>query len=111
MSIKPVGGIEPPYYAVVFTPVRHDDPQGYAETAVRMDELVRAVPGFLGYESAKAPGGLGITVGHFRDTDSIAARQRDLEHREAQRRGRAEWYESYSVHVAKLERSYGFERG
>ncbi|MBT2369507.1 antibiotic biosynthesis monooxygenase [Streptomyces sp. ISL-10] len=111
MSIKPVGGIEPPYYAVVFTSVRRDDPQGYAETAVRMNELVREVPGFLGYESAKTPGGLGISVGYFRDTDSIATWQRNLEHQQAQRRGRAEWYESYSVHVAKVERSYGFERG
>lgn len=111
MSIQPVAAHEPPYYAVVFTSVQTDKPEGYGETAQRMAELVKEVPGFLGYESARTPGGLGITVGYFRDEEAIAAWQRNLEHQAAQKRGRAEWYESYSVHVAKVERSYGFERG
>ncbi|MFJ8477482.1 hypothetical protein [Kitasatospora sp. NPDC094011] len=34
----------------------------------------------------------------------------DVEHRAAQRRGRAEWYESCTLHVAKVERSRGFGR-
>ncbi|AVZ77545.1 antibiotic biosynthesis monooxygenase [Streptomyces lunaelactis] len=110
MSIKPVAGHEPPYYAVVFTSVPTGRPEGYGETAERMKELVAEVPGFLGYESARTPGGLGITVGYFRDEESIATWQRNLEHQAAQKRGRAEWYESYSVHVAKVERSYDFER-
>ncbi|MEV2252413.1 antibiotic biosynthesis monooxygenase [Streptomyces sp. NPDC050147] len=111
----PVPPFEPPYYTVVFTSVRtaaadgQDD--GYDETAARMDELVAAVPGFLGMESARTPGGLGITVGYFRDADAIQQWRADAEHRTAQKRGRGEWYETYSVHVAKVERSYGFERG
>ncbi|ATW49396.1 antibiotic biosynthesis monooxygenase family protein [Streptomyces xantholiticus] len=111
MSIEPVAGIEPPYYAVVFTSVQRATLDGYEETAARMPALVREVPGFLGYESARTPGGLGITVGYFRDEEAIAAWQRNGEHQAAQRRGRAEWYENYSVHVAKVERSYSFERG
>lgn len=110
MSIGSVAGIEPPYYAVVFTSVQRPAVDGYAETAERMQELVREVPGFLGYESARTPGGLGITVGYFRDEEAIALWQRNREHQAAQRRGRDEWYESYSVHVAKVERSYSFER-
>ncbi|MFE7778325.1 antibiotic biosynthesis monooxygenase family protein [Streptomyces sp. NPDC057445] len=110
MSDHLVAGIEPPYYTVVFTSRLQPDPSGYDETAVRMSELVEQVPGFLGYESARTPGGLGITVGYFRDEDSIAAWQRDPEHRSAQQRGREQWYERYSVHVGKVERSYDFER-
>ncbi|MEV6395410.1 antibiotic biosynthesis monooxygenase [Streptomyces sp. NPDC051907] len=110
MNIKPVAAFEPPYYTVVFTSVRADAPEGYDETAQRMDELVQEVPGFLGQESARTPGGLGITIGYFRDAESIAAWKRNMEHRTAQGRGRAEWYDSYSVHVAKVERSYGFVR-
>ncbi|MEU0370757.1 antibiotic biosynthesis monooxygenase [Streptomyces sp. NPDC006283] len=110
MSIEPVAGIEPPYYAVVFTSVHQPEVDGYAETAARMMELVKEVPGFIGYESARTPGGLGITVGYFRDEESIAEWQRNREHQAAQRQGRVEWYESYSVHVAKVERSYSFER-
>ncbi|MEU9012063.1 antibiotic biosynthesis monooxygenase [Streptomyces sp. NPDC048479] len=110
MSIKPVAAHEPPYCTVVFTSVQTERLEGYGETAERMEKLVEEVPGFLGYESARTPGGLGITVGYFRDEEAIATWQRNLEHQAAQKRGRAEWYESYSVHVGKVERSYGFER-
>ncbi|MHC0432806.1 antibiotic biosynthesis monooxygenase family protein [Streptomyces sp. O3] len=110
-SARPVAPPEPPYYAVVFTSVRTDGDNGYGETSDRMAELVRDVPGFLGLDSARTPGGLGITVGYFRDEDAVARWRENVEHQAAQKRGRAEWYESYSLHIAKVERSHGFERG
>lgn len=109
--LRPVQNFEPPYYAVVFTSLRTDVDDGYDETGDRLDELVASVPGFLGMDVARTPGGLGITVGYFRDVDAIKQWRGDAEHRTAQKRGRAEWYERYVVHVAKVERSYGFERG
>ncbi|MER7112133.1 antibiotic biosynthesis monooxygenase family protein [Streptomyces sp. NPDC000229] len=111
MSDQLVGGIEPPYYTVVFTSVRTEDDPAYAPTAERMHQLVQDVPGFLGYESARTPGGIGITVGYFRDEEAIAAWRANADHQDVMRRGRADWYERYSVHVGKVERSYGFERG
>ncbi|MFI8927309.1 antibiotic biosynthesis monooxygenase family protein [Streptomyces sp. NPDC053474] len=107
----PAGPFEPPYYSVVFTSLRTDGDHGYGETAQRMDELVAQVPGFLGADSARTPGGLGITVAYFRDLDAVKAWRNAPEHREARKRGREEWYERYVVHVAKVERSYGQERG
>ncbi|MPY46166.1 antibiotic biosynthesis monooxygenase [Streptomyces phyllanthi] len=106
----PVPAHEPPYYAVVFTSVRTADQSGYGETADRMEELVRGVPGFLGMDQAQTPGGLSITVGYFRDAEALAEWRTDVEHRAAQKRGRAEWYERYTLHVAKVERSQAFER-
>ncbi|MER6911384.1 antibiotic biosynthesis monooxygenase [Streptomyces sp. NPDC000594] len=107
---RPVPAFEPPYYTVVFTSVRLDETPGYGETAERMAALVREVPGFLGYEHASDPGGLGITVGYFRDEEAIAAWRRNLEHQTAQRRGRDRWYRHYSVHIARVERSHSFTR-
>ncbi|MEU3370770.1 antibiotic biosynthesis monooxygenase family protein [Streptomyces sp. NPDC006711] len=107
----PVSGIEPPYYAVVFTSLRTEGDRGYGETADAMDELVREIPGYLGHESARNAGGLGITVSYFRDVEAIAHWRGRADHQQAQRQGRKEWYESYSVHVAKVERAYAFERG
>ncbi|SEG18195.1 Heme-degrading monooxygenase HmoA [Nonomuraea solani] len=75
-----------------------------------MEELVKDIPGFLGMDQAHTPGGLSVTVGYFRDADAITEWQRDAEHRAAQKRGRAEWYESYTLHVAKVERSHGYTR-
>ena len=108
--VTPVETPEPPYYVAVFTSVRTQDQSGYSETSARMEELVKDVPGFLGMDHAQTPGGLGITVGYFRDADALAQWRSNAEHRSARQRGRAEWYESYTLHVAKVERSRGFTR-
>ncbi|WP_246563179.1 antibiotic biosynthesis monooxygenase family protein [Streptomyces roseirectus] len=106
----PVEAFEPPYYVTVFTSLKTQDQDGYGETAARMEELVRDIPGFLGMDHAQTPGGLGITVGYFRDAQALEQWRTDAEHRTAQKRGRQEWYESYTLHVAKVERSSGFRR-
>ncbi|MER7955716.1 antibiotic biosynthesis monooxygenase [Streptomyces sp. NPDC096030] len=111
MTPNLVAGLEPPYYTAVFTSVRPDDPEGFAETDARMLEIVSGLPGFLGAEGARTPGGIGITVAYFRDLASLDAWRDHAEHQAAKRRGREQWYESYSVHIGKVERSYGFERG
>jgi len=99
----------PPYWAVVFTSKRKAAPDdGYAEMAARMDALVHTQDGFLGYESARDAEGVGITVSYWRDEAAITAWKRVDEHREAQAQGRARWYESYVVRVAKVEREYHF---
>ncbi|GHB55345.1 polysaccharide biosynthesis protein [Streptomyces umbrinus] len=114
--IAPVAAYEPPYYAVVFTSVKTDEggrdgvAGGYGETNERMEELVEKIPGYLGMDYAGSPGGLSITVGYFRDADAVEEWRTNAEHRAAQQRGRAEWYERYTLHVAKVERSHGFER-
>ncbi|MFD5416703.1 antibiotic biosynthesis monooxygenase family protein [Streptomyces sp. NPDC127069] len=110
MSIQPVQAFEPPYVMAVFSNVRTSDDSGYPEVLSRMNEIVRENPGFLGYESARTPGGLGITVAYFRDHESLAAWRTDLEHQAAMKHGRAHWYESYTLHVATVERSHGFAR-
>jgi heme-degrading monooxygenase HmoA len=96
---------EPPYYAVIFSSVRHAGDHGYAAMADAMLDLASRQPGFLGVESARAE--LGITVSYWTDLESIRNWKADLAHREAQRRGREDWYSGYRVRVAKVERDYG----
>jgi heme-degrading monooxygenase HmoA len=108
--VAPVEAYEPPYYLAVFTTTRTEDQGGYRETSARMEELVKGIPGFLGMDHAQTPGGLGITVGYFRDADALTEWRSNAEHRAAQQRGRAQWYQSYTLHVAKVERSQGFTR-
>ena len=110
MSDAPVEAFEPPYYAVVFTTVRTQEQSGYPETNARMEELVREVPGYLGMDHAQNPGGLGITVAYFRDADALTQWRTNAEHQAAQQRGRAHWYQSYTIHIAKVERSHTFKR-
>ena len=108
--VAPVEAYEPPYYVAVFTTVRTQDQSGYSETNARMEDLVKDVPGFLGMDHAQTPGGLSITVGYFRDADALTEWRSNSEHLAAQKRGRVEWYQSYTLHVAKVERSHGFTR-
>lgn len=97
----------PPYYAVIFTSVRHEGDLGYAAMAARMHELAQAQPGFLGVESARGADGLGITVSYWTSEAAIAAWRADAEHRVAQETGRRTWYAEYRVLISRVERAYG----
>ena len=99
----------PPYYAVIFTSLRTDYQQGYADTAKRMVELAALQPGFLGAESVRDVEGLGITVSYWQDEVAIAAWKQQVEHRLAQERGKRDWYAGYRIRIAKVERAYGFD--
>lgn len=99
---------KPPYYAVIFTSLRTETDQGYAETARRMEELARTQEGFLGIESARD--GLGITVSYWKDLESIRKWKNHAEHAMAQDKGRKDWYSAYRVRIALVERDYGIEK-
>lgn len=98
------------YWAVIFTSVLAND-EGYAETARAMDELARAQPGFRGIESARGTDGLGLTVSYWSSLGAIAAWKSQVDHRQAQARGRSQFYERYQVRVCSVERAYSFPRG
>ena len=96
---------KPPYYAVIFTSHRTEGDNGYGQMADRMVELASKKPGFLGVEAAREE--VGITVSYWTDIESIKNWKADLEHKEAQKKGRKGWYSEYKVRVSKVERDYG----
>mgnify|MGYP003591548098 CR=1 FL=1 len=97
---------QPPYYAVIFTSIRTEGDQGYANMAERMVALAAQQPGFLGVESARNE--VGITVSYWRDLASIKQWKMHIEHQEAQRLGHEKWYATFKTRIAKVERDYGF---
>ncbi|GAA2766995.1 antibiotic biosynthesis monooxygenase [Streptomyces paradoxus] len=109
-DVAPASLPAPPYYAVVFTAVRTAGDNGYAETNERMMNLAADQPGFLGADSARGADGLGVTVSYWRDEESIAAWRNHAEHTLARGRGREHWYASFALHIAKVERAYGYTR-
>lgn len=96
---------KPPYYAVIFSSHRTDSDNGYAEMAERMAELAAEQPGYLGMESARE--NLGITVSYWESLEAIRNWKQNAEHQEAQRIGLQQWYSSFRVRIAKVEREYG----
>jgi heme-degrading monooxygenase HmoA len=102
---------ETAHYAVIFTSTRRTAPgDGYDETADRMEELAREQPGFLGIESARGADGLGITVSYWASLEAVGAWGGHAEHLLAQRRGRDEWYASYTLRVCQVVHTRDFAR-
>jgi heme-degrading monooxygenase HmoA len=99
---------EIPYYAVIFTSIRKQNVTGYDETAERMERLGANYPGFLGIQSVRNAEGFGITVSYWKTLENISNWKNDLEHREAQQKGRNLWYSEYEVRICKVERHYNF---
>ena len=98
------------YYAVIFTSLRTEGDQGYAEAVERMLALAREQPGFLGVESARGDDGLGITVSYWNDEAAILAWKQHPEHVAIRERGRSTWYAQFQTRVCKVERDYAFQR-
>lgn len=95
-----------PYYAVIFTSLRTPGDEGYAQMAEEMETLARKQPGFLDAESARD--GVGITVSYWESLEAIANWKAQLDHKQAQKQGRQQWYSWYKVRVCRVEREYEF---
>lgn len=99
---------DPPYYAVIFTSIRTNGDNGYAEMSDKMEELVSHQEGFLGVESARDQ--IGITVSYWRDPESIKKWKINTEHTIARNKGRSECYRSFKTRIARVGRDYDFEK-
>ena len=97
---------KPPYYAVIFTSVRTHIDDGYGQTASRMLTLAEQQPGYLGAESARED--VGITVSYWADLASIKHWKANIEHQQAQKLGKKQWYSAFKVRISKVERDYEF---
>jgi heme-degrading monooxygenase HmoA len=60
-----------------------------------MVELAKQQPGYLGFESVR--GTDGIINSYWKDEKSIRVWNAVVDHVEAQRRGRTDWYTRYEV--------------
>ena len=94
------------YYAVIFTSTRTEIDSGYAEMANKMVELAKAQPGYIGMESARSE--IGITVSYWESLEAIQKWKANLDHLEAQEKGKTTRYKNYKVRIAKVEREYEF---
>jgi len=99
---------EPPYYAVIFSSIRENDDSEYQVMANKMDGLAKIQSGFLGFETARDV--LGVSVSYWEDLDAIRNWKMNVDHIEAQNKGKSDWYKTYKVRIAKVEREYSFEK-
>lgn len=74
------------------------DAAAYQADAARMAALARAQPGFLSYKTFAAEDGETVTISEWESEDHARAWARNAEHLAVQKRGRIEYYESYTVY-------------
>ncbi|NNC82782.1 MAG: antibiotic biosynthesis monooxygenase [Flavobacteriales bacterium] len=94
-----------PYFAVIFTSLRSEVEDDYISTNDLLMEKAKTYAGFLHQDAVRD--GLGIAISYWKDLDSIHQWSKDVDHILAKQRGSKEWYTSYSVRIARVEREYG----
>jgi heme-degrading monooxygenase HmoA len=99
---------QPPYYAVIFTSLRTETDEGYAEMNLKLEEIAHSYSGFIGQDSARS--GLGISISYWKNEEDIVAWRKNAEHQLAMKYGKEKWYTWYNVRVAKVEREYYFTK-
>lgn len=95
-----------PYYAVIFSSLKNEADYGYTEMALKMEQLAKEQPGFMGLESARNE--IGITVSYWESLEAIANWKNNSEHLLAQQKGISDWYQWYDIKICKVEREYSF---
>ncbi len=92
-------------FVVIFkAKVRQFDDE-YSQTAQRMRELALTEFGCLEF-NAVTEGDFEIALSYWPSEEHIRAWKQHTEHLAAQKLGKQRWYESYSVEIAEIKRSY-----
>ena len=86
------------------------DYAAYEAEADRMLELAQAQPGYLSFKSYVADDGEVIALSEWEDEAAARAWGKVAEHRATQQRGRAAYYEEYTLFACAEPRVHRFER-
>ncbi|TAF42964.1 MAG: antibiotic biosynthesis monooxygenase [Sphingobacteriales bacterium] len=92
-----------PFYASIFNYYLSDDLEGYEAYDTETLELVKQIPGFLGYESMKHEG-RGMFISYWQSKEAIAVWAQNPIHQKAKQLGQAKWYRYYHSMIAEVDR-------
>jgi len=84
--------------------------EDYRAMDAHLAERARNAPGFVDVKAYTAEDGERLTVVRWRDLETLRQWREDPEHRVAQARGRARWYQYYELEVAETVRESHFAR-
>jgi heme-degrading monooxygenase HmoA len=82
----------------------------YEAAFERMLALVSEIPGFVGIEGYGGEDGSELAVARFENPEAIAAWRDQPEHAATRERGRSEFFESYDITIATVNRHYDWQR-
>lgn len=90
--------------------LRPDNQAEYLETAARMSELARAMPGYISHKVFTAEDGERVNIVEFADEASQLAWATHVEHMAAKTRGREAFYSAYSIQICTVNRQARFPK-
>ncbi|MBJ7445748.1 MAG: antibiotic biosynthesis monooxygenase [Sphingobium sp.] len=86
------------------------DAAAYSRDAEAMERLAAQQPGYLGFKSYSADDGEVIALSEWADEEAALAWRHVAHHAEIQGKGRAEYYESYTLFAGTPTRVHHFRR-
>lgn len=84
------------------------DADAYIHDAVEMEALAEEQPGFLLFRSFTADDGEVLSMSEWADEESATAWAHNADHLVVQRRGRDEYYESYTLYTCASPKVHRF---
>jgi heme-degrading monooxygenase HmoA len=93
---------EAPFIASIFNYYLSENLEGYAVYDELTLELVKEMPGFLGFESMKHEG-RGTFISYWEDMDAVRTWAAHPVHQEAKQLGIAKWYRYYHSMIAEVK--------
>jgi heme-degrading monooxygenase HmoA len=88
--------------------LRPENEAEYRQTAGRMSELARSMPGYVSHKVFVAEDGERVTVVEFEDEASQRQWATQLDHVAAKQRGRQAFYAEYSLQICQVLRESRF---
>ena len=86
------------------------DAAAYAADAEAMEARARAQPGFVSFKSYTADDGEVVALSEWADPAAAHAWGRQPDHAVIQAKGRAEYYQDYTLYTADEPRTHHFSR-
>lgn len=86
------------------------DAPAYADDAARMLELARGMKGFIAFRTYKAEDGETLSMSEWETREDARAWAQHAEHALVQGKGKADYYESYTVYSCPDPEVRRFER-
>jgi heme-degrading monooxygenase HmoA len=84
--------------------------EDYVTLVDRMIELASSMPGYISHKGFFAEDGERVTIVEFETEEAQRAWRMHPEHRDAQKKARDIYYETYSVQVCEVKREAKFDR-
>jgi heme-degrading monooxygenase HmoA len=86
------------------------DAAAYSVDAARMEALARAQPGFVSFKSYTADDGEVVALSEWTTAEAARSWGRQPDHAVVQARGRADYYQEYTLYTCDAPRIHRYER-